>query len=176
MAGKTDPSDLICVGVITGVHGVRGVLTIRPFTEHAEDLTAYGPVQSRDGRQNFTLSIIGAKKGVMLVRIKGIDDRNAAEALKGLELYVPRAVLPEPEDESWYQADLIGLEARDMAGEVLGRVKAVQNYGAGDLLEISLEPAQQTVLLPFTREIVPVVDINNGFVTVNPPEEIEDDN
>lgn len=170
MVGKKDRKSLVCVGAITGVHGVRGVLTIRPFTEQPEDITAYGPVRSKDGKRSFSLEVIGSKKGVLLVRIDGITDRTAAEGLKGLELYVDRTVLPEPDDESWYQADLIGLIVRDVAGNSLGKINAVQNYGAGDLLEIRLEDSHQTILLPFTREVVPTVDIGNGCVHVDPPE------
>lgn len=175
MAASNDQTDLICVGAITGVHGVRGVLTIRPFTERAGDITAYGPLHSKDGKKSFAIQIIGSKKGVLLARIDGISDRTAAEALKGLELYVPRTELPETEDDSWYRADLIGLDVRDSTGASLGVIEAVQNFGAGDLLEIRMTASVETVLLPFTRQIVPLVDMAGGFVTIDAPEEIEAD-
>lgn len=176
MSGAKARKDLICVGAITGVHGVRGVLTIRPFTENPDDVTAYGPVSTRDGARTFELEIIGAKKGGLLARIDGINDRTAAEALKGLELFVPRAQLPDTDEDDWYQVDLIGLEVREVDGAVLGQINAVQNYGAGDLLEVRLSSdRKKLVLLPFTRAIVPEVNVSGGYVTANPPDGLLDE-
>lgn len=169
--GNDAPAGHVAVGVVSGLHGVRGQVRIKPFTAAAEDVAAYGPVVTRDGRR-FDLTVEGAARGVLIVRIKGIETRNAAETLKGTMLYVPRTALPEPEEDEFYYADLIGLEAVTAAGETLGRVVAVHDFGAGDLIEIALAADERTVLAPFTRENVPQVDLVAGRLTCNLPEEL----
>ncbi len=164
------PPGHVAVGVIAGPHGVRGRMRVKPFTAAPEGIAAYGPVVTRDGRR-FCLAIEGAAKGVLIVRIDGIETRMAAEALKGTMLYVLRAALPEPEEEEFYHADLIGLEAVTVAGERLGRVVAVHDFGAGDLLEIALAAEERTVLTPFSRENVPRIDLAAGRLVCDLPEE-----
>ncbi len=165
----------VCVGTITGPQGLGGLLRVKAFTEVPEDVAAYGPVSDEQGRQRFTLTVTGRAKGAVVVRIEGIDDRQRAEALTGTRLYVPRAALPEVEEqETYYHADLIGLAAEDRHGAPLGRVKAVHNFGAGDLLELEeAAPGAGPLMVPFTRAAVPLVDVKAGRLVVEPPTEVE---
>jgi 16S rRNA processing protein RimM len=158
----------VCIGVITGVHGVRGAVRIKSFTEDPASVAAYGPVEDEAGTRRFGLRVIGASKGVVLGRIEGIDDRNAAEALKGLRFYVDRAALPPPEAEEFYHADLLGLGVELPDGTPFGRVKAVHSFGAGDTLEVE-RAAGDTILVPFTKAAVPVVDLAGGRLVLDPP-------
>ncbi|MFP3945113.1 MAG: ribosome maturation factor RimM [Alphaproteobacteria bacterium] len=167
--GSGAPPDHVAVGAVTGPHGVRGRLRVKPFTARPEDIAAYGPVTTADGRR-FGLSIEGAAKGTLIVRIEGVETREAAEALKGAMLYVPREALPEPEEDEFYHADLLGLEAVEVTGERLGRVAAVHDFGAGDLLEIELAAEDRTVLVPFTRDAVPQIDLAAGRLVCDLPE------
>ena len=170
MAAAED--ERLCVGVIAGAHGVRGLVKIKSFTDDPANLTAYGPLTDESGARRYQVAVTGRAKGVLLARIEGVGDRDAARALRGARLYVARAALPEPEDEEYYHADLIGLAVEDRAGAPLGRVAAVQNFGAGDILEIE-RPDQGTLLVPFTKAAVPLVDPAGGRVVVEPPEETE---
>ena len=170
MAAAQD--ERLCVGVIAGAHGVRGLVKIKSFTDDPANLTAYGPLTDESGARRYQVAVTGRAKGVLLARIEGVGDRDAARALRGARLYVARAALPEPEDEEYYHADLIGLAVEDRAGAPLGRVAAVQNFGAGDILEIE-RPDQGTLLVPFTKAAVPLVDPAGGRVVVEPPEETE---
>lgn len=160
----------ICLGQITGAHGIRGEIRIRAHTEAPEDIIAYGPLESEAGDRRFALSKVRATKGGIIARVDGVGDRNQAEALKGALLYVDRDRLPDQEDGTWYHADLIGLVALDSQGSALGEVVAVQNYGAGDLLEVRPNDGGSTVLIPFTEEVVPDIDLANGRLIVMPPE------
>jgi 16S rRNA processing protein RimM len=147
---------------------VNGVVRVKPFTEQPEDVAAYAPVTDEAGSRTFALHYVGPAKGAVLVRIEGIADRDAAEALKGVRLYVPRSSLPAPDEEEFYHADLIGLSVVDAEGAELGRVRAVQDYGAGDLLEVDLATGRPA-MLPFTRAVVPEVDLAAGRIVVVPP-------
>ncbi len=170
MAAAQD--ERLCVGVIAGAHGVRGLVKIKSFTADPANLTAYGALTDESGARHYQVAVTGRAKGVLLARIEGVGDRDAARALRGARLYVARAALPEPEDEEYYHADLIGLAVEDRTGAPLGRVAAVQNFGAGDILEIE-RPDQGTLLVPFTKATVPLVDPAGGRVVVEPPEETE---
>lgn len=162
----------VCLGVVAGVHGVRGLVRIKSFTEDPQSIAAYGPLSDESGQRRFELQVKGLAKGAVLAAIAGVRDRNQAETLRGTRLYVPRSALPEPEDEEeFYNADLIGLRVEDGSGAVLGQVKAMHNFGGGDLLEV-LPSKGKSWLLPFTRTVVPVVDLAGGRVVVEPPEEI----
>jgi 16S rRNA processing protein RimM len=158
----------ICLGIITGAHGIKGWVRVKSFTADPEALADYGPLSDESGARRFALELVGAQKGVLLARIKGVDDRNAAERLKGLRLYVRRADLPPPEEDEFYQADLIGLAATREDGTLFGTIRAVNDFGAGASLEIE-DPAGKMVLVPFTNAAVPVVDIANKRVVVVPP-------
>ena len=165
----------VCLGAITGAHGVRGLVKVKSFTEVPEDVAAYGPLSDQTGTRQFQLELKGRAKDALLARIEGVRDRDAAQALRGTRLMVERGALPAiEEEETFYYADLEGLAAEDPEGRPLGRVKAVLNHGAGDLLEI--EPAgsgTRSLLVPFTRAAVPEVDVSAGRLVVDPPAEIE---
>ena len=163
----------VLVGAIAGAHGVRGAVRIRSFTDDPAAVAAYGPVFDEAGARRLVLKIVGPTKGGVLAEIEGVRDRNAAEALQGVRLYVPREALPAPGEDEFYQADLVGLAVETADGTALGRVRAVQNFGAGDLLEVE-RPDGSTVSLPFTRAAVPVVDIAGGRIVADPPEGLLD--
>lgn len=162
----------VCLGVIVGPHGLRGQVRIKSFTDSPEDVCAYGPVSDRSGERHFALSAVGRAKGVVLARIEGVADRNQAEALKGTELFVARAVLPVLEDdEAFYHADLIGLAAEDREGRPLGTVRAVHDFGAGVVIELE-GSGGESMMVPFTKAAVPLVDSEAGRLVVDPPAEI----
>ena len=165
-------TEKICLGVVLGAHGVRGIVRVKPFTEDPTGVAAYGPVETKDGKRHFKIEALNLLKDAVLCRLDGVADRDQAEALKGTELYVARAKLPEIDEdqEGWYIADLVGLAVRDRAGAALGDIIAVENFGAGDVLEIRLRDGGESHFLSFTDENVPVVDPAGGFVVVEPPE------
>ena len=150
MAAMAPDTTAICLGVITAAHGVRGLVKIKPFTAEADGIYAYGPVRLDDGRQ-FTLRPHGSAKGLLISRLEGIVDRDQAEALKGALLYVEREKLPPAGEDEIYQADLIGTQVTTETGEAIGKVIAVFDFGAGELLEIS-RPRGASVLVPFNPQ------------------------
>lgn len=154
---------MVCVAQIGAPHGVRGAFRLRCFTEVPESVAAYGPVHDEAGRPLFALRILAEAKGGLIAAAPGIADRDAAEALRGLRLFVPRDRLPATEEDEFYHEDLVGLTARAPGGAPMGRVIAVHNHGAGDILEVELEPGR-TELVPFTRAAVPAVDLTAGTV------------
>ena len=156
----------MCLGVIVGVKGLRGEVRIKSFTEHPADVAAYGPLTTDDGR-NFVLTVTGAAHGAVIARVKGVAERNAAEALKGVMLYVDRSALPGTDDGTYYHADLIGLAVEKVSGEALGRVKAVHNFGGGDMIEVEIGGGE-TELVPFTAAVIARVDMAGGKIAVNP--------
>ena len=145
------------------------MLRIKSFTERPEDVASYGPVSDETGR-SFALGVVGLARGAVLARIDGIADRNAAEALKGVRLYVDRARLPEPDEGEFYREDLVGLRAELADGTAIGTVLSVEDYGAGDVIEIA-RPGDKPLLMPFTDATVPTVDVAGGRVVIAPPEE-----
>lgn len=166
---------LIEVGRVAGAFGVRGEIRITAFTEEPTALLRYRRLKRADGSVALTLTGGRAAKGGLIARAAEIETRDQAEAARGLALFVARDELPAPKDEDeFYLADLIGLQARDPAGAVIGRIRAVENFGAGDLLEIA-PPDGPTWWLPFTREAAPEVRIADGFVVVVRPAETEAD-
>lgn len=160
----------VCIGAIAGAFGVKGEVRLKSFTAVPEDLAAYGAVETEDGAQSFEITLTGQTKGALVGRLSGVPTKEVADRLRGVRLYVDRAKLPEIEDDEYYHADLIGLEVFDTGGEALGRVKAVLNHGASDLLEIDRADGGASVLLPFTLEAVPTVDISAGRIVADPPE------
>lgn len=168
--------DRVCLAAIAGAHGVRGLVKLKSFTETPEDALAYGPLEDEAGARRFEVSLKGRAGGkggdLLLAAVAGVDSREAAEALRGTRLYIDRAALPEiAEEETYYQADLVGLAAVDGDGAARGRVKAVQNFGGGDLLEIE-EEGGSSYFLPFTKTAVPEVDLDAGRIVIAPPEEV----
>ena len=164
----------ICVARIGAAHGVRGAVKLWTFTEDPLAVKDYGPLMTKDGARQFELAQVREAKDHLVVTLKGIATRDAAERLNGLELYVPRDRLPETDNDEYYHADLIGLAAVNAADEPLGRVIAIHNFGAGDIIEIA--PAKgATLLLPFTNAVVPTVDLAGGRVVIELPQEVEGD-
>jgi 16S rRNA processing protein RimM len=166
----SDPDELICVASIAGAFGVRGEVRLKSFTADPEAIEEYNPLMTEDGSQSFEVGILQPIKNGLAVRLSSVSTKEEADALKGVNLYVPRGRLPSLPDDEFYHTDLIGLEVVDTGGTRLGKVKAVQNHGAGDLLEIHGPGLKATVLLPFTRAAVPTVDLSAGRVIADPPE------
>lgn len=162
----------VCVGMITAAHGVRGAVKIRAFTADARALPGYTPLYDETAARRFEVTFQSFAKDHWLAKLKGVEDRNGAEALRGTRLYVDRAQLPETAEDEFYHADLIGMEALTESGEAFGSVKAVYDFGGGDVLEIARIEGG-TVLLPFTRAAVPTIDLAARRLTVAPPAEIE---
>ena len=161
-------TSLVCLGAIAGAHGIKGLVRLKSFTARAQDIAAYGPLQDASGARHFEIALVGAARGALIARIKGVDDRNAAERLKGEKLYVTRDRLPPTAAGEFYHADLIGLVAEREDGTKLGRIVAVHDFGAGPSIEIAPESGA-TAMIPFTATVVPVVDIAGGRVVVVPP-------
>jgi 16S rRNA processing protein RimM len=174
MADKDGKPQRLLMGRIGAAHGIKGEVRIQSFTEEPLALMGYGELST--DRPGLTIAIANARAttNVLVARLKGVNDRTAAEKLNGVELYIDRDRLPEiaEDDDDFYLVDLIGLDARAEDGAVLGKVLAVPNFGAGDILEVG-GPGRETQLIPFTRAAVPEVHIAEGFVVVIPPVEIE---
>jgi 16S rRNA processing protein RimM len=158
----------LCVGVVTGPHGIRGAVRLKSFTANPEDIGAYGPLSDGTGTRRFDLRVTGRVKDALIAEIAGIRDRNGAEALKGLQLHVDRDRLPPPEDDEFYHADLIGLRAELGNGDFLGHVTGLHDFGAGQSIEIAAV-AGETLMVPFTKAAVPVIEIAAGRLVVDPP-------
>jgi len=162
-------ADRVCVGAVAGAFGVRGEVRLRSFCAVPEAIAGYGPLSTEDGRR-VEIRLTRPVKGGFAARLSGIATREAAEALAGTRLYAPRAALPEPEEDEFYHADLVGLAVLDTAGTELGRVHAVHDHGAGAVIEVR-GPDGAERLLPFTRAAVPRVDLAEGWLIADPPVE-----
>ena len=165
-------ADRVCVAQIGAPHGVHGEVRLWTFTADPMAVTRYAPLQSEDGKRAFEIDAVRPAKGHLVAKLRGVEDRNAAERLTNIKLFVPRERLPEIEADEFYHADLIGLAVEDENGNRIGAVSAVHNFGAGDILEIQ-PPEGGTMLLPFTETAVPEVDIKGGRLVVVLPEETE---
>ena len=164
----------ICVARIGAAHGVRGAVKLWPFTEDPLAVMDYGPLATKDGARQFEVTHARPAKDHLVATIKGVATREDAERLNGIELYVAREKLPATDEDEYYHADLIGLAAVNAANEPIGRVLAIHNFGAGDIIEIA-PPDGSTLMLPFTDAVVPIVDIAGGRVVIEMPGEIEGD-
>jgi 16S rRNA processing protein RimM len=164
----------VCVARIGAAHGVRGAVKLWTFTEDPLAVKAYGVLSTEDGTRQFEVEHAREARDHLVATFKGVTTREEAERLNGVELYIPRAKLPAAEEDEYYHADLIGLAAVTTSDQPLGRVIAIHNFGAGDIIEIA-PPQGATVLLPFTKAVVPTVDIPGGRVMIELPEEIEGD-
>ncbi|MBO6604317.1 MULTISPECIES: ribosome maturation factor RimM [Paracoccaceae] len=167
--------DRICVGAITGSFGVKGEARVKSFCADPAAIGDYGPLSSEDGSRSFTLKITRPVKTGFAVRLSGVTSKEQADALRGTRLYAPRDALPGLPDDEFYHADLIGLTVLDTGGTDHGKVHAVHNHGAGDLLELRPKGRKGGVLVPFTRDIVPTVDLTSGRIIIDPPEGLFDD-
>lgn len=167
-------SERVCVAAIAGAHGVHGRVKLKTFTETPEDVVSYGPLSNEDGTERYDIvRITGQTKGGVVVEMDGIKRREAVDALRGTRLYAARAALPELDDEDdFYHADLIGLGVYSTDGNRMGSIRAVYDFGAGDFLDV--KPVKgKALMVPFTREAVPDIDLVLGRVTVVPPGEME---
>jgi 16S rRNA processing protein RimM len=164
-------AERICVAQIGGAHGIRGEVKLKSFTADPLAVKDYGALESEDGAASFEIEALRPAKGYLVARLRGVRDRNAAEQLTNLRLFVPRERLPPPAADEFYHADLIGLAAVTAEGADVGSVVAVHNFGAGDVLELRPPAGGATIMLPFTDAFVPRIDIAGGRIVVKPPEE-----
>jgi 16S rRNA processing protein RimM len=166
----------IIVGKIVGAHGIRGELKLASYTADPRAIAEFPLLHSEDGKRTFRLKVRGAAsaqgKDYLIVQIEGVTDRNAAELLKNITLTVPRDALPEAEEDEVYHEDLVGLAVKLADGTVFGRVAAVQNYGASDIIEIAREGQKQTEMFAFTDENFPEINLRDGWLLLNLPEEV----
>ena len=164
-------AERICVAQIGGAHGIRGEVKLKSFTGDPMAVKDYGPLTTEDGAASFEIEAVRPAKGHLVARLRGVHDRNAAEQLTNLKLFVPRERLAPPAADEFYHADLIGLSAVTAEGAAIGTVVAVHDFGAGDILELRPAAGGTTIMLPFTDAFVPDVDIAGGRITVVPPED-----
>ena len=172
LRAKSMTEPRICVGAIAGSFGVKGEVRLKSFCAEPEDVASYGPLSSEDGKTSWDIKITRQVKNGFAARLTGVVTKEAADRLRGTRLYAPREKLPDLPDDEYYYTDLIGLQVSDTGGTLLGKVKAVLNHGAGDLLEVSGPGMKTPLLLPFTLAVVPTVDLKSGRIVVDPPEEI----
>jgi len=172
--GLAQQGKQICVARIGAAHGTAGEVRLWPFTADPQDVGRYGALATVDGR-SIEIEQLRPIKGFFIARVKGVTDRNGAEQLRNVDLFVPHDRLPAPAKDEYYYADLIGLAAEDTGGRPIGIVIAIHDFGAGDLLEIGPAGGGETMLLPFTAAVVPKVDIAAGRIVIDPPAEIEAD-
>lgn len=163
------PDDLVCVGAIAGAYGVQGAVRLKSFCAEPEAIAAYGPLQTEQG-QSFHIRLAGAVSGGLSARLSGVSNREAAQALKGTRLYVPRTRLPTLPEDEYYHADLIGLAVQDTGGRPIGTVRSIDDHGAGDVMEIMGDGLKTPLMLPFTKAFVPMVDLSAGRIVVDLPE------
>lgn len=162
---------MVCIGAVIGPHGVRGEVKVKSFTAEPADLVAYGPLYDEQGRC-LKATLKGQVKGAVLIRLDGVGDRNQAEMLRGQRLYVPRAALPETEEDEFLYTDLVGLRVENEAGESVGTVKGVMDFGAGTVLDVAQKDGS-TCMVSFTKATVPVVDLQERRLVFVPPVEVE---
>lgn len=173
MTERAREKNLLLLGRFGAPHGVRGEIRLQSFTSDPLAIATYDGLTDKSGSRHFRLRAVRPQgKDMLVAQVEGVDDRAGAEALSRVELYIPREALSPPAEEEFYIADLIGLRAETAEGEVMGVVVAVRNFGAGDILEIR-PPHGETILLPFTKAVVPIVDVAGGRVVVEPPAEVE---
>lgn len=166
-----DPS-LVLVGVFGAAHGVRGEIRLKSFTGDPAAIGDYA-LSSKTGEVFKLDALRPIKDNMFVARIAGVSDRTGAEKLTNVEIYVNRAQLPPADEDEFYYSDLIGLRAESAAGELIGHVRAVENFGAGDIVEI-IPPSGDSLLLPFTKAVVPVVDVAGGKIIVELPEVVDE--
>ncbi|WP_024274993.1 ribosome maturation factor RimM [Hyphomicrobium sp. 802] len=173
-SGKPSPDRRILVGEITGAHGIRGDVLVRSYTETPDAIAAYGPLTDASGKKSYSLCVVRVTSKGIVARVAGVEDRNGAEPLRGTKLYIERSKLPATGETEFYHADLIGLRAVAADGSALGKIVSVQNFGAGDLLE--LKPLEgETEFIPFEDRWVPSVDLDAGMLIINRPAVTVDD-
>ena len=171
MSKAQQGTDRVCVGAIAGAFGVQGEVRLKSFCTAPEDIATYGDLTSEDGARRFSVRLTRPVTGGLGARLSGVETKEQADALKGTTLWADRAALPSLPDDEFYHADLIGLEVADPGGAILGRVRAIYDHGAGDILEIA--GPSGLLLVPFTRAAVPTVDLAAGRIVADPPDSDE---
>ena len=166
---------MVLVGKIVGAHGLRGQVKVHSYTANPRDIANYGTLYDQAGKLTYKLKIMGDSKDGLLANVRGITERNQAEILRGTELYIPRGALPDTAEDEFYIEDLIGLRVQLEDGTLFGTIKAMLNYGAGDLAEIKLPDQPKTELFLFNHATFPVIDLKEGILVIHPPEIIETD-
>lgn len=160
----------VCVAAFTSAHGVSGAVRLKSYTENPDDVAQFNALLSEDGSHTYDIEVVShTGKGELIVKVGGVSSRDEAELLKGERLYISRTELPEAGEEEFYHADLIGLTVKTVSGKTLGTVRAVFDFGAGDMLEI-LPKEGAIIMVPFTKAVVPIVDIEKGRIVIDPPE------
>ena len=162
----------VCVAQIGAAHGLKGDVRLRSFTEDPQAFAQYGPLETDDCARHLEIESMRPAGDAFVIRFRGITDRNAAEALRDVKLYVDRDRLPPAEEDEFYHADLVGLVAVTTTGDLFGDVIGIQNYGAGDIIELKIVGSGETVMLPFDQKTFPAVDIPGGRIVVDPPAEV----
>lgn len=170
-APSSTEAPLVAVGVITGAHGIRGQVKIRSFTSDPYVLVDY-TLLNETGSKRYELRIDGETKQGLFGSLKGVTDRNAAELLKGTQFFIDKSKLPEPDEEEFYYDQLNGLEVRDAAGQALGTISAVHDFGAGDIIEIRHTDGKKE-MYPFTKINFPEVHVSKGYLLADLPEIVE---
>lgn len=161
--------NLVCVGAIMGAFGVKGEVRLKSFCANPEDIATYNPLSDETGATEYQIKLTRPVKGGFAARFKGIQYKDQADALRGVQLFAKRDALPNLPDDEYYYSDLIGLDVLDTGGATLGKVTSVQDHGAGDILEINGAGLKNGVMLPFTKAGVPTVDLTAGRIIVDPP-------
>jgi 16S rRNA processing protein RimM len=166
-------TERICVGVLAGSFGVQGEVRVKSFCAEPTDVASYGPLFTEDGSHSFTVTLTRPVAGGLGARLSGVTTKEQADALRGVSLYVDRTKLPSLPDDEFYHADLIGIDVFDTGGVLIGKVLAVHNHGAGDLLEIKPDGLKDAILLPFTRAIFPTVDLKARRIVADMPDGLD---
>lgn len=169
MAGEA-LEKLVCVGVIASAHGVRGEVNIVPYVADPAFFTSHTSYSSQNGDRKFSLRVRGKKQRMLIASVDGITDRTMAESLKGTLLYVPRSLFPEPEEEEFYYDDLVGLRVEIPGQPAYGKVVGIYNFGAGEVVEVAVSATDKQMLYPFTKEVVPEIHLEAGYIKLVPPE------
>ncbi len=161
----------ICVGVVAGSHGLQGAVKIKSFMVEPSDIGAYGPLTDKNGARKFEIDLLSISEKNLIAKLSGVTDRNSSEAIKGLELFLTRDLLPKLDKDEFYYSDLVGLSVENTEGEVIGVVGSVDNFGAGEIMEVNMKDGA-VELLHISRKVVPEIDLRNKRVVIDPPSEV----
>ena len=170
MAGSIN-QNRICVGVVVGPHGLQGAVKIKSFMVEPADIVAYGPLTDKNGDRKFEIDLVSSNGKGLIANFSGITDRKSSEAIRGLELFLSRDILPELDEDEFYYSDLVGLLAENTNGEKIGVVGLVDNYGAGEIMEVNMEDGG-VAIFSMTKDVVLEIDLRNKRVVINPPVEV----
>lgn len=164
------PESFVCVAKIFAAHGIKGAVKIRSFTEDPLSITQYSPLFNKDGSVEYILKILSCNQDVIIAHIQGVKDRNEAEALRGKELYAIKNDFADIDEDEFFYEDLVGLKVNLQDGDEYGEIISMQNYGAGDIVEIKLKDSVKTELFAFTKDMFPTINITDGYAVIIPPE------